>query len=62
MGALMTDIPPEIARHGIKKVTDNRNGRVVVVPAGQVVALFGDELMRRLAAKRGNHGTKQAGS
>lgn len=44
-------IPTELTRQGMRRMTDNLAGRVVVLPAGTLVMFFGEELRRALEAR-----------
>jgi hypothetical protein len=41
------DVPKELQRAGIRRVTDNRNGCDVRLPDGALFAIFGEELRAR---------------
>lgn len=51
-----TPVPQELQRVGIKRVTDNREGREVQLPPGALFAFFGEELRARFlhAPESGN--------
>lgn len=42
-------IPEELAKRGITRLTDNRQGQQVRLAPGLVVSLFGDELRAHFA-------------
>ena len=48
----MKPIPIELAKHGIARVTDNRDGREVVLAPRTITMFFGKELARALEAKQ----------
>ncbi len=46
-------VPPELAKQGITRLTDNLEGKRVKLPAGAVVQIFGDELRAHFGRSQG---------
>ncbi len=57
----MTDkqIPAFLAKHGIQRVVDNREGREIVLPPGTLKLFFGEAVLKEFARRRA--GAKPAG-
>ena len=50
----MTDqpIPAFLAKHGVQRVVDNREGREIVLPPGTFRLFFGEAVLKEFARRR----------
>ncbi len=45
-------IPAFLAKHGIQRLADNREGRELVLPAGTFRLFFGEAVLKEFARRR----------